>query len=162
MTYAAPTPDEPMRGSVLPRGVLITIGILLLVSLVGVASVRLSGINIREPDAGTVSQRSLRFDDGADGSVVITDAKTGQSVARITGEQGFVRGTLRALARERRRSGADSGPAFELIARADGRLTLFDPVTQQRIDLESFGPTNAAVFARLLPTAIPAGSAGKP
>jgi hypothetical protein len=28
-------------------------------------------------------------------------------------------------------------------------LTLLDPTTQQRIDLESFGPTNAAVFAGL-------------
>ena len=39
---------------------------------------------------------------------------------------------------------------FELIARADGRLTLIDTATEARIDLESFGPTNAAVFARLL------------
>ena len=39
---------------------------------------------------------------------------------------------------------------FKLIARTDGRLTLFDPVTGQRIDLESFGPTNAAVFAPFL------------
>jgi hypothetical protein len=36
-----------------------------------------------------------------------------------------------------------------LIGRTDGRLTLQDPSTGQRIDLESFGPTNAAVFASL-------------
>jgi hypothetical protein len=43
-----------------------------------------------------------------------------------------------------------------LIARPDGRLTLVDPVTDQRIDLESFGPTNAGKFATLLePTARP-------
>jgi hypothetical protein len=41
-------------------------------------------------------------------------------------------------------------PPFELAARADGRLTLTDPATGARIDLESFGPTNAGVFARLL------------
>ena len=37
-----------------------------------------------------------------------------------------------------------------LTARADGRLTLVDPATSERVDLESFGPTNAAVFAQLL------------
>jgi putative photosynthetic complex assembly protein len=142
---------------VLPRGVLVAIGVLLVIALVGTAAVRLSGVSVREPDAQTVASRALRFDDGADGSVIITDATTGQPAARISGEQGFLRGTLRAMARERRRSGEGAGPAFELLARADGRLTLFDPVTQQRIDLESFGPTNAAVFARLLPS-----SAAKP
>jgi putative photosynthetic complex assembly protein len=138
---------------VLPRGVLVAIGAALLISLVGTAAVRVSGVAIRAPDAQTVATRSLRFDDAPDGSIVITDASTGQPAARITGEQGFLRGALRALARERRREGIGAGPAFELLARADGRLTLFDPVTQQRIDLESFGPTNAAVFARLLPAA---------
>mgnify|MGYP006276983711 CR=1 FL=1 len=52
---------------------------------------------------------------------------------------------------------------FQLIARADGRLTLADPVTGQRIDLESFGPANAGVFARLLLATAPAavGPAGR-
>ena len=39
---------------------------------------------------------------------------------------------------------------FGLIGRADGRLTLEDPATGRRVDLESFGPTNAAVFAQIL------------
>jgi len=29
-------------------------------------------------------------------------------------------------------------------------LTLIDPATQMRLDLESFGPTNAGLFAQLL------------
>jgi len=148
-----PAAAAPQRHDVLPRGVLLAIAVLVLVSLAGTALVRLSGINIREPDAATIATRDLRFDDAPDGSVIITDASTGQPAARITGEQGFLRGTLRALARERKRRGEGAGPRFRLLARADGRLTLLDPVTQQRIDLESFGPTNAAVFARLLPGA---------
>ena len=39
---------------------------------------------------------------------------------------------------------------FELHARTDGRLTLIDPATHMRLDLESFGPTNAGLFAQLL------------
>ncbi len=144
----------------LPRGVLIAIGALVLVSVLGTAAVRWSGISIREPDAQAVATRLLRFDDAPDGGIVVTDATSGAVAARISGEQGFLRGTLRALARERRRSGADAGPPFELSARADGRLTLADPVTRQRIDLESFGPTNAAVFARLLERPAPARQAG--
>jgi hypothetical protein len=44
----------------------------------------------------------------------------------------------------------DSGPPFELIYRADGRLTLSDTATGRMVDLESFGPTNAGSFYRLL------------
>jgi putative photosynthetic complex assembly protein len=68
----------------------------------------------------------------------------------VHGEQGFLRGALRSLVRERRRRGGDASAPFTLIGRADGRLTLADATTGQRIDLESFGPTNAAVFARWL------------
>lgn len=134
----------------MPPGVLGAIGALLLVTLVAAAAVRLSGVDIREPDAQTVATRLLRFDDSADGSVVVVDATSGRTAARISGEQGFLRGTMRAMARERRRAGGTPDQPFELMARADGRLTLLDPVTHQRIDLESFGPSNSAVFARLL------------
>lgn len=140
------------RTEVLPRGVLVSIGALLLASLLGVGVVRWSGVSITAPDAAAVVSRSLRFEDGADGSVVVIDAATGSTEARISGEQGFLRGTLRAMARERRRAGAAAGAErpFDLVLHSDARLTLLDPVTGARIDLESFGPTNAAVFARLL------------
>jgi len=71
------------------------------------------------------------------------------------GEQGFVRGILRTLSRERMRRGIGSGPTFELIGHTDGRLTLLDPATGHRINLESFGPTNMASFAMLQPAASP-------
>ena len=145
-----PPTTAPTPVNVLPRGVLLLIGALVLAALLGTAAVRLSGVAISEPDAQPVASRALRFEDGADGSVVVIDGVSGQTVATITGEQGFLRGTLRALARERKRIGAGSQTPFELVLRNDARLTLMDPVTQQRIDLESFGPTNAGVFARLL------------
>jgi putative photosynthetic complex assembly protein len=69
----------------------------------------------------------------------------------VHGEQGFLRGTLRAVVRERKLRGLVSNEPLQLISRADGRLTLLDPATGSRLDLESFGPTNAAVFARWLP-----------
>ena len=141
---------RPAAPGTMPRGPLWLIGALLLAALAGVAGVRLSGTEIREPDAATVAQRSLRFEDRRDGSVAVLDARSGRQIESIHGEAGFLRGTLRAMARERRKQGLGAEPAFELIARADGRLTLSDPATGERIDLESFGPTNAGVFARLL------------
>lgn len=141
---------RPAAPDTMPRGPLWLIGALLLAALAGVAGVRLSGTEIREPDAAAVAQRSLRFEDRRDGSVAVLDARSGRQIESIHGEAGFLRGTLRAMARERRKQGLGAEPAFELIARADGRLTLSDPATGERIDLESFGPTNAGVFARLL------------
>jgi putative photosynthetic complex assembly protein len=140
----------------MPRGPLLAIGALLLAVLVGVAVVRLSGTEIRSPDAAPVAQRSLRFEDRPDGSVAVLDARSGEQIESIQGEAGFLRGALRAMARERRKQGLGSAPAFELVARADGRLTLLDPATGERVDLESFGPTNAAAFARLLTAQPPA------
>ncbi|HEY6134662.1 MAG TPA: photosynthetic complex assembly protein PuhC [Rubrivivax sp.] len=136
----------------LPRGPLVAIAALLIATVVGVAAVRLSGTPIRSPDANAVASLSLRFEDRADGSVAIIDALSGRELERFDGEGGFLRGALRALARERRMREIGSEAAFELIGRADGRLTLNDPATGERIDLESFGPTNAGVFARLLTT----------
>jgi len=138
--------DAPL----LPRGLLVAIGALVLATLAGVTAVRLGGTSVRAPDAPTVATRMLRFEDGPDGSVAVIDAASGRTLDQLRGEQGFVRGALRALTRERRMREIGPQPPFELAARADGRLTLTDPATGARIDLESFGPTNAGVFARLL------------
>jgi putative photosynthetic complex assembly protein len=139
----------------IPKGLLVAAAALVLVSLVSVAAVRLSGTQIRSPDASPVLTRSLRFEDRADGSVAILDGKTGAELERVQGEAGFLRGALRALARERRLRDLGSEAAFELVGRADGRLTLLDPATGGRIDLDSFGPTNAGSFVHLLTARTP-------
>ena len=141
---------EHLDHDAVPSGVLKAIGLLLLASLVAVTAVRLSGVDIRAPDAAAVETRALRFEDRPDGSIAVIDFDRQQVVARISGEGGFIRGALRALARERKLRGLDGAQPFLLIARADGRLTLEDPASGQRIDLESFGPLHAGAFARLL------------
>jgi putative photosynthetic complex assembly protein len=146
-TMSAP---GPRRGDTMPKGPLLALGALLLLVTLGTAGVRLSGTGIRAPDAAPVAQRSLRFEDRPDGSVAVLDAVTGQQIDKVQGEAGFLRGSLRALVRERRKQGLGPEQPFILIARADGRLTLADPATGERIDLESFGPSNAGVYARLL------------
>ncbi len=142
--------NTPAAAGHFPRKAVLAVGALLLAALAAVATVRLTGAEIRTPDAPAAYLREFRFEDRPDGSVAVLDARSGAVVYTVTGEAGFFRGALRGLARERRRMGLGPEAAFQLIARADGRLTLADPATGQRIDLESFGPTNAAVFARLL------------
>ena len=134
----------------LPRGLLMAMAALVLAALAGVSAVRMSGIEIRTPDAATVQSRSLRFEDQADGGIAVIDARSGQQVQRVQGEGGFLRGALRVMSRERRMRGLGPETPFELLGRADGRLTLLDPATGVRIDLESFGPTNAGAFVGLL------------
>jgi putative photosynthetic complex assembly protein len=121
--------------------------IIIVVLLVFINSRDLS--QIREPDAAPAKVLQLRFEDRPDGSIAVINYKTGQEIDSVQGEAGFVRGTLRGLAQERKRRGLDSGPPFELIHRADGRLTLADTATGRMLDLESFGPTNAGTFFKL-------------
>jgi len=129
---------------------MLALAALVLISLISVAAVRWSGMSVHTPDAPPVATRLLRFEDRPDGSIAVIDAASGRLLERVQGEQGFLRGSLRAMARERRMREIGALPPFELAARADGRLTLMDTATGARLDLESFGPTNAAVFARML------------
>ena len=138
----------PVKTDTLPWAVKLLGGMLLLI-LMGVGFARLQGYSAQEADAATVWQRDLIFTDGPEGTVLVIDASSQKEIAKFEGEQGFLRSTLRALVRERRREGMGPETPLNLIGRADGRLTLLDPSTRQRIDLEAFGPTNAAVFGNL-------------
>ncbi len=136
-----------------PRWVLWCAGGLIAFSLVSVGLVRITGNGpdqIRQSMPDVTAQRALRFEDRPNGGVAIIDGANGQVIAELTGEQGFLRGTVRALARERHARGLGSEMPFELIAHSNGRLTLVDPATGQRIDLESFGPSNSGKFEQFL------------
>jgi putative photosynthetic complex assembly protein len=157
-TPAARPPKMPAEApDTFPRWVLMVAGGVLAFSLISVGLVRLTG---NGPDqlaaaaaaaaAGSQQTRALRFEDRPDGSIAVSDGITGEELEVVRGEQGFLRGSLRALTRERKARGLGPAVPFQLTPRADGGLTLFDPLTSQRVDLDSFGPTNMAVFERLL------------
>lgn len=136
-----------------PRVPFAALGVLMLAALVAVAAMRLT---TPLPDGSAVSPavntRALRFEDRADGSIAVLDAERSTVIDTVApGTNGFLRSAMRGLVRERKRRGLGDEVPFELVAHVDGRLTLLDPGTGRRIDLESFGPTNAGAFARLLP-----------
>ena len=141
--------NAPMTAA-LPHPVRL-LGSLLLLVLLAVGWARWQGVSVRFEDAPPLWQRELRFVDAPNGDVLALDAGNGATVARFAGEQGFVRGTLRALARERIRRGLGADAALQLVAQSDGRLTLRDPSTGEHIGLEAFGRSNLAVFAALHP-----------
>ena len=134
------------------RAPLFALGTLVLASVVAVTAVRLTGIGVaHEPDAAAVTTREFRFEDRPDGSIVVLDASGAHLIDTVApGTNGFLRGTMRGLARERMRQGVGQALPFRMIGRSDGKLTLEDPGTGRRVDLGSFGPTNAAVFAHIM------------
>ena len=105
--------------------------------------------NPADPGRAT-AERTLRFDDRDDGAVIVSLAPGGQVLDVMTGQNGFLRGTLRGFARIRRMNGVGSGPPLRLVGYADGQLILSDPSTGRAVELEAFGSENEAVFVRLL------------
>ena len=95
--------------------------------LVGIA--RLTGYQPAQPRrAGSSSSHDLRFEDRADGAVLVYDVANDRLVDTLKpGTNGFVRGVLRGLARERRARQIGPAPPFRLTRWADGRLSLDDP-----------------------------------
>jgi len=136
----------------LPRGALAGAALLVLLSLALVGIARLTGFKPAAPAASTaVASFDLRFEDRSDGSVLIYTSSDGRLVDTLApGTNGFVRGVLRGVVRERRAEHIGESPPFRLTRWADGRLSLDDPSTGRHVDLEVFGPTNAAAFAAIL------------
>jgi putative photosynthetic complex assembly protein len=136
-----------------PRGPLLGAGVLVVLSLLLAAAGRFTGLGTSMVDpASELQTRDLRFEDRADGSVAVLEAVDHQVVEILApGTNGFVRGVLRGLARERKLDGIGDAAPFRLISWSDGRLSLRDMATGREIQLVSFGQTQFDVFAAMLP-----------
>ena len=121
---------------------------------IGVAGASRAGLQqeiAREAAAPTREQRMLRFEDRADGAIVVIDDASGQLVKVIEPQGGtFVRGIMRSMFRIRKLENLPRESAFRLAREHDGRLTITDPLTQRRVDLQAFGSDNAPAFAELM------------
>ena len=153
----APRAPRVAHGGI-ARAPLLALGGLVVASVLAVAGVRLTGVGVvHVADAPTVAVREFRFEDRPDGSIVVFDAASRRLVDTVApGSNGFLRGTMRGLARERMRQGIGPELPFRMVGHSDGRLTLEDPGTGRRVDLGSFGPTNAAVFAQIMSSGLAA------
>jgi putative photosynthetic complex assembly protein len=144
--------SDQVFGENVPRLPLLGAAALLVLALGLVSMVRLTGVGATHaPPSRVVEERDLRFEDRDDGSIAVFDARQNLQIDRVApGTNGFLRGTLRGLARERKREGVGAALPFQLSEHSDGHLLLTDPGTGRFIDLGSFGPTNAGAFARLM------------
>jgi putative photosynthetic complex assembly protein len=128
-------------------------------ALIATAGARYFGLGTAlQSESPVRMERQLRFVEhvaggngiGA-GGIDVIDARSVIKIDELRpGADGFMRATLRGLARERRRNGLGPEVPFELALHADGSLTLVDPTTARRIQLQAFGPSNSGAFARLL------------
>lgn len=135
-----------------PRGLLMAIGALILLTLIGVGATQISGAgHVTNWRALSVQSLPLVFEDGADGSILVRDPATGEVVRNWAPETGgFVRTAMRSLALQRRQMGIGSGPAFVLHRTENNKLIIEDPETGEWVSLDAFGGDNVAEFRKLL------------
>lgn len=138
------------HGDGVPKPVLRGAAILIGLSLIACAAARLTDIGtLRMPPASAVETLALRFEDRADGSIAVLDASDGRPIHTVRpGTNGFIRSTLRGLARERLRAGLDGSRPFALTRWNDGTVSLIDDATGRRVSLDAFGPDNVGAFAQ--------------
>jgi putative photosynthetic complex assembly protein len=135
---------------VVPRSVLIAAGLMIAITILGSAYTRLSGNTaVSIPVSEPVSVRLLSFRDRPSGEIEVFEADEMVDVLEA-GNGGFIRGVLRALARSRMLDGVGPHEPFRVTQWADGRLSIEDPSTEERIELNAFGRDNLEAFSRLM------------
>lgn len=144
---------------VIPPAVIKMAGALLLGVMAVTGAVRLGWLpESANPEASraaanveAVQERQLRFADRDDGAVVISDAASGETVKVIAfGEGGFVRATLRRMAKARAAKGIGAEPPFTLTRWENGALSLTDPQTGREAEIHGFGADHSRAFAEML------------
>ena len=151
-----------------PKSALYAAGALIAISIVTVGSIRLGMLPAPEtaPQSRERRQvavqvaREFRFEDRADGALLVTDVAAGRLVFIFPpgSNTGFIRGVMRGMMRERRLKQVDRAGSVTVAQWADGALTLTDTSTGRILELGSFGSTNRAAFAQLLVPYQPGGS----
>jgi len=140
-----------------PRGALWAAAVLVSGTLLATAIAHGTRQGLSEmPASVAVEVRDLRFEDRPEGTIVIYRAGESRLAEVLpAGGNGFLRGVLRGLARERLRQHGEVAAPFRLTRWADGRLTIADPSTGRSTDVAAFGPDNFQAFARVFVATAP-------
>lgn len=142
-----------------PRGALIGAAAVLMFTMALTGAVSLGWIpQSAVPEASRAAQnvapaqsRELRFVDRADGAVVVSDAATGETVKIVEfGQGGFLRATMRRMAKVRIAAGIGAEPPFKLTLWENGALSLSDPQTGRDAEIHGFGADHSGMFAEML------------
>ena len=122
------------------------------VLLLAIASSQFGWFKDTNAPSPVLFERTFVFADRPDGGIDVQDAARGGAVVYTlpNTQTGFVRGAMRALARQRRLAGIGPEAPFTLTRYEDGRFTLADPSTGERVEIGSFGPSQVKSFEDLL------------
>jgi putative photosynthetic complex assembly protein len=119
--------------------------------VLGCGAARWAGYASQPAPQKILATISLNFADAPDGSVLVRNALTGALIETVPPRGGgFLRSTMRVMATEREADHLGAAPPFTLTAMTGNRLALTDTATNQTLELEAFGPSNAAEFAAIL------------
>jgi putative photosynthetic complex assembly protein len=142
------------RNAAIPRG-RAALGLLPLVAagvvVLACGAAKFSGFANPPAPAPVIASVALTFADAPDGAVIVRDAATGHVLETVPARGGgFLRSTMRVMATERAADHIGPQKPFRLAALQGNRLQLTDTATGQTLELEAFGPSNAAEFANIL------------
>jgi putative photosynthetic complex assembly protein len=151
--------SHPHHDPTVPRSALIGVGVLLLGVLGMTGAVSLGWLpHSANPSASRAKanvalaqERLIRFADRADGAVVVTDVDSGEVIKVIAfGQGGFLRATMRRMAKARLAKNIGAEPPFRLVRWENGALSLIDPSTGREAEIFGFGPDQTKTFADML------------
>ena len=142
--------DHPIPANAIRAG-----GIIIALSIACAAIGRYTDIGAYHlPKTPVVETLSVKFEDAADGSVIVSEAPSNRQIAVLApGTNGFIRGTLRGLVRDRRMRSIGGDLPFVISRHDNGRLSLSDPATSRELELNGFGVTNVEAFEKLMKAA---------
>lgn len=149
----APSPDglRHSHENLVPKPMLIGIGVLIVTVVLFTAVSRLTGFataTVAEFEAEQTLM--LNFTDEEDGAIGVFLAETGERLHTYPPETGgFVRTAMRALALDRRKLGVGQVPPVELVRTTENTFVLRDPATGKRVTLDAFGDDNEGQFTLL-------------
>lgn len=146
--------SQHIHNQTVPKFALIGAAVLMALTLAVSGLSRASRPAHPEQTAPALAAVELRFEDRPNGSIAVLDAVTGAETSVVpAGTNGFIRGVLRGMFRERKLEAIGREGHFRLSREANGRLMLEDLTTHRQVDLDAFGPTNSAAFRDLLAAA---------
>jgi putative photosynthetic complex assembly protein len=136
----------------IPRGVLLGAALLIALTFaVAALGRRQLRETLAQPQPVPVESLALSFVDQPGGGLAVIERSTGRTATVLEPTtNGFVRGVLRGMFRERKLESMGRDAVFTLARHTDGHLTLEDSQTHRRVDLNAFGPDNTTAFLTIL------------
>lgn len=164
MEISDKTSIAPASSSPFPRWFLIGVAGLMLASILAAGLARNTNLGAARVQEGPVQGFiDIRFDEQADKSVLVRAMADGRTLETLKADgSGFVRGVMRSLMRQRMVNGFEAHAPFRLIRREDGRMLILDLVSNAKMELEGFGPTNSQSMLRLYEAGRRQGTLTKP